>query len=93
MSKIRSVLMMLRGHMADWLHSPRTLISGLVVLALTYMNARNYVFLLESNELYSHFGEAVFYYLSSGFGKCVVSGNDVGSTATHSSSEYDADPH
>lgn len=68
MSKIRSVLMMLRGHMADWLHSPRTLISGLVVLALTYMNARNYVFLLESNELYSHFGEAVFYYLSSGFG-------------------------
>lgn len=68
MPKLRSVLMMLRGHMADWLHSPRTLISGMVILALTYMNARNYAFLLESNELYSHFGEAVFYYLSTGFG-------------------------
>lgn len=68
MFKTRSTVMMLRGHLVDWFYSPRTLISGLVIMALTYMNARSYAFLLESNALYSHFAEAAFYYLSSGFG-------------------------
>ena len=68
MAKAKPIMMMLRGHLVDWFYSPRTLVSCLVIMALTYMNARSYAFLLESNALYSHFGEATFYYLSTGFG-------------------------
>lgn len=68
MHKIHSTFAILRGQISDWFHSPRTLFSILVILALTYMNARSYVFSLESNALYSHFGECVSYYLSTGFG-------------------------
>lgn len=72
MNKISSTFAMLQGQISDWLHSPRTFISGMVILALTYMNARSYAFTLESNELYSYFGEGVFYFLSSGFGNVTL---------------------
>lgn len=68
MRKFRSAFALLQGQTSDWLRSPRTLISGLVILSLTYMNARSYTFVLESNELYSHWDECIFYYLSTGFG-------------------------
>lgn len=72
MRKVRSALALLQGHMADWLHSPRTVLSFLVILALTYMNARSYTFFLERNALYAHFGETIFYYLSNGFGNITI---------------------
>ncbi|MEG2266287.1 MAG: hypothetical protein RSC68_18385 [Acinetobacter sp.] len=72
MHKLRSTFTMIQGQTSDWLHSPRTIISGIIVLALTYMNARSYAFTLESNELYSHLGEGFFYYLSSGFGNVTL---------------------
>lgn len=68
MSKVRSVKSLVCGQLSDWAHSPRTIISGLVILALTYMNARDYQHFLERTSLYAYWGESVFYFLSTGFG-------------------------
>lgn len=68
MAKVRTLLSFLHGQLSDWLHSPRTLLSGLIILTLTYMAARNYQFTIESGGLYVHFGESVYYFLSTGFG-------------------------
>ena len=68
MAKVRSLMSFLRGQLSDWLHSPRTLLSGLIILALTYMYARRYQLRLEEAGLYAYFGESVFYFLSNGFG-------------------------
>lgn len=59
---------LLRGQMSDWLHSPRTVIMGLVILALAFMNAKSLSSSMEQYSLTSNVGEGIFMYLSTGFG-------------------------
>ncbi len=66
--RLRAMAAFLRGQMSDWLHSPRTVIMGLVILALAYMNARSYNNMLKTYALTSHMGEAFYVCLSTGFG-------------------------
>jgi hypothetical protein len=68
MRKKHPLLFILRGQMVDWFYSPRTWISLLVVLAITYMNARSFTYWLASAELYAHPGECVYYFFTTGFG-------------------------
>lgn len=72
MRKVKSIAAILRSMLADWLYSPRTIISILFLMALAYMNARSYCFSLESNQLYAYPGESIYYYISSGFGNITM---------------------
>jgi hypothetical protein len=57
--------------MSDWLHSPRTVIMGLVILALAYVNLRSYSSTLAEYSLTSRVGETFYVYLSQGFGNII----------------------
>lgn len=66
--RMRSAFALLRGQMTDWLFSPRTIIIGLVVLAMAYMNARGFGGTMATYSLSAHSAEAMFVYLSRAFG-------------------------
>lgn len=66
--RLRATAALLGGQMSGWLHSPRTVIMGIVILALAYINAKSYNRMLESYDLTSTVGEAFYVYLSTGFG-------------------------
>lgn len=68
MRKAKTSFFMLQGMIADWLHSPRTVISAVMLLALAYMNARSFAYLLETGALYAYPGETVYHFLATGFG-------------------------
>lgn len=57
----------LYAHFSAWLHSPRTMIMGIVILCSAYIHARNYGHTLSLQNYQAHFGETVFYYLNNGF--------------------------
>lgn len=69
---IRSWCAVLRSLLVDWFHSPRTIISIIILVALAYMNARSYSFMLENTQLYAYPLESAYYFLSSGFGNIVL---------------------
>lgn len=68
----RALFALLRGQISDWLHSPRTILMGIVILLLTYLYARSYQAFLTSSNLFSYFGEALYMYLSSCFGNITL---------------------
>ncbi|MDD3212125.1 MAG: hypothetical protein PHY64_00500 [Eubacteriales bacterium] len=72
MRKKHPLLFILRGQMVDWFYSLRTWIAVLVILAITYMNARSFNYWLANSGLYAHPGESIFYFLSSGFGNIAM---------------------
>lgn len=69
--KTRALLALLRGQMSDWLYSPRTVIMGLVILALAFINAKSFGKIIHDYALTSHMEEAVYTYVSSAFGNLV----------------------
>lgn len=69
--RLRATLALLRGQMSDWLFSPRTIIMGLVILALGFINAKSFGKVIQDYTLTSHMGEAVYTYLSSAFGNLI----------------------
>ena len=68
----RAMVALLRGQMIDWIHSPRTLIMGIIILLLTLLYANGYKVMLQSSDLFSYFGESFYVYLSSGFGNITL---------------------
>lgn len=72
MRKINAMRSMLQSLLVDWFFSPRTIISGIVLIALAYMNAQSFSYMLDSAQLYAYPGESVYYYLSSGFGNITL---------------------
>ncbi len=68
LNKLRATWAMLRGQMSDWFYSPRTIIMGVVILALAYINAKSFEKVMLDYSLTAHFGETVYAYLSSAFG-------------------------
>ncbi len=67
-NKLRAAWAMLRGQMSDWFYSPRTLIMGVVILSLGFINAKSFEKLIRDYALTAHLGETVYTYLSSAFG-------------------------
>lgn len=57
----------LYAHFSAWLHSPRTIVMGIVILCFAYMHARSYGNMLSLYHYEVHLGETIFYYLNSGF--------------------------
>lgn len=72
MHKMKAMRSMLQSLLVDWFISPRTIISGIVLIALAYMNARSFSYMLDSAQLYAYPGESIYYYLSSGFGNITL---------------------
>lgn len=72
MRKIKAHISMLQSLLVDWFHSPRTLISAFFLIALAYMNARSFSYMLETSFLYAYAGETVYYYISNGFGNMTM---------------------
>ena len=63
------------SHFSAWLHSPRTIVMGVVILCFAYMHARSYGYTLSMRGYTAHLGEMVFNYLDSGFADaCVYDG-------------------
>lgn len=61
------------AHFSAWLHSPRTIIMGIVILCFTYMHARSFEYTLSLRNYTAHLGETVFNYLDSGFNVVMTS--------------------
>ena len=57
----------LYAHLSAWLHSPRTLVMGVILLLYTYMHAVNFRYMLSLYDHTAHVGEMIFWYLNSGF--------------------------
>jgi len=55
------------SHFSAWLHSPRTLVMGIMILCFAYMHARSYGHTLSMRGYAAHLGEMVFSYLYNGF--------------------------
>ena len=70
--KLRPLYALLRGQMTDWLYSPRTIMMGLVILSLGFINAKSFQKAVIDYALTSHFGEAMYTYLSTGFGNLLM---------------------
>lgn len=64
---VRSMGACVYAHLSSWLHSPRTMIMGIVILFSMYINARNFGFNLSVQHHTAHLGEAIFTYLNQGF--------------------------
>lgn len=69
----RSIYACVYSQMSAWIHSPRTVIMGAVLLCFSYMNARSYAHMLEMRGFEAHFGETLFWYLNTGFGMVMTS--------------------
>ena len=69
---LRSMLALVKGQMSDWLYSPRTIIMCLMIVALGFINAKSFDKILQDYSLTSHLEEAIFIYLSSGFGNLII---------------------
>lgn len=63
----------LYAHFSAWLHSPRTIIMGIVILCFAYMHARSYGYTLSLQNYEAYLGETVFNYLNSGFNVVMTS--------------------
>ena len=61
------------SHFSAWLHSPRTIVMGVVILCFAYMHARSYGYTLSMRGYTAHLGEMVFNYLDSGFNVVMTS--------------------
>lgn len=61
------------AHMSAWLHSPRTIVMGVIILLYTYMHAVSFEHTLSIYEHTVHAGEMVFWYLNSGFNVVMTS--------------------
>lgn len=72
-SLARQMLSCLYVHFSAWLHSPRTVIMGIVILCFTYMHARSFGHTLSVYNLTAHLWETVFWYLSTGFNVVMTS--------------------
>ena len=72
MNKFLSLFPVVRIQLSDWIHSSRTLISLGIIFLLTYMNSRDLAYTLEYSHLYAHIGEAIVYYLATGFGNFLL---------------------
>ena len=72
MRRAKSLCAMLHGQLTDWFHSPRTIISVIILLALAYMNVRSFAYMLAVNGLYAFAEETAYHYLSSGFGNLAL---------------------
>ena len=72
MRKVKSLCSMLHSQLIDWFYSPRTIISALILVALAYMNARSFMNMLVSNNLYAFAEETAYHYLTSGFGNITL---------------------
>lgn len=70
--KLRALYALLRGQMTDWLYSPRTIMMGLVILSLGFINAKSFEKTIIDYALTSHFGEAMYTYLSTAFGNLLM---------------------
>lgn len=70
---LRSICACVYAQMSAWIHSPRTVIMGLVLLCFSYMNARSYANMLEVRGFEAHFGETLFWYLNTGFSMVMTS--------------------
>lgn len=69
----RQMCACLYAHMSAWLHSPRTVVMGIVILCFTYMHARSFGYLLSIYDHTAHLGETVFWYLNTGFNVVMTS--------------------
>lgn len=72
MRKVRAIGSMLHSLLVDWFYSPRTTISIVILIALAYMNARSYSYMLDGAQLYAYGGESIYYFISSGFGNITL---------------------
>ena len=70
--QLRSMWALLRGQMTDWLYSPRTIVMGLVILSLGFINAKSFEKSIIDYALSAHFGEAMYTYLSTAFGNLLM---------------------
>lgn len=61
------------AHFSAWLHSPRTIVMGIVILCFAYMHARSFEYTLSLRNYTAHLGETVFNYLDSGFNVVMTS--------------------
>lgn len=69
--KIRSLFALLR-EMTDWLYSPRTIMMGLVNFVPRVYQCKKFEKTIIDYALTSHFGEAMYTYLSTGFGNLLM---------------------
>lgn len=69
---IRSLFALLRGQISDWIHSPRTIVMGIIIILLTYLYATGYKAMLNDLDIASYIGEAFYIYISSGFGNITL---------------------
>ena len=72
-SMFRQMKACVYSHFSAWLHSPRTIIMGIVILCFSYMHARSYTYTLSIREYTAHLGEMIFSYLDSGFNVVMTS--------------------
>ena len=68
-SIFRQIRACVYSHFSAWLHSPRTIVMGIVILCFAYMHARSYGYTLSMRGYTAHLGEMVFNYLDSGFNR------------------------
>lgn len=72
MRKVRAIGSVLHSQLVDWFYSPRTFISVVILMALAYMNARSYSYMLENTQLYAYWEESIYYFISNGFGNITL---------------------
>ena len=63
----RQMSVCLCAHFSAWLHSPRVIVMGIVILCHACMHARNFDYILMVNNYTAHLGEMAFSYLNRGF--------------------------
>ena len=69
---MRSAFSLLRGQMNDWFYSPRTIIMTIFILLLDYLYSESFMITVADNHPITNLGEAVFIYLSTGFGNITL---------------------
>lgn len=63
----------LRAQMSAWLHSPRTVLMLIFILAVTFGMAKSFGESIAMRELTAHLGESVYQFLSMGFSMSITS--------------------